>query len=74
MSTSDRDPEAPIAAGYAAALGELEDILARLERSDVDVDVLATQVQRAAELITFCRDRIGNARLQIEQVVARLDE
>jgi exodeoxyribonuclease VII small subunit len=61
-------------AGYAEALAELDSILASLERTDVDVDVLATQVQRAAELITFCRERIGNARLQIEQVVARLDD
>ena len=72
MSTS--DPDQPVAAGYAAALAELEDILGQLERSDVDGDVLATQVQRAAQLITFCRDRIGNARLQIEQVVATLDD
>ncbi|MDO8392182.1 MAG: exodeoxyribonuclease VII small subunit [Actinomycetota bacterium] len=62
----------PVAQGYAEALAELEEILTRLERSDVDVDVLAQQVQRAAALITFCRDRIGNARLQIEQVVAEL--
>ncbi|MGB8861392.1 MAG: exodeoxyribonuclease VII small subunit [Ilumatobacteraceae bacterium] len=60
------------AAGYAEALAELETILADLERTDVDVDVLAVQVKRAAELIGFCRDRIGNARLQIEQVVAEL--
>lgn len=63
----------PIATGYAAALSELDSILASLERSDVDVDVLATQVTRASELIGFCRDRIGNARIQIEQVVATLD-
>ncbi len=62
----------PVAAGYAEALAELEAILAQLERSDVDVDVLATQVQRAAALIAFCRDRISNARLQIEQAVAGL--
>jgi exodeoxyribonuclease VII small subunit len=62
----------PVATGYAPALAELEAILAQLERSDVDVDVLATQVQRAAALIAFCRDRIGNARSQIEQVVADL--
>jgi exodeoxyribonuclease VII small subunit len=74
MSTPDSDPDAPVAAGYAAALAELEEILVQLERTDVDVDVLAAQVQRAAELITFCRDRIGNARLQIEQVVARIDD
>lgn len=74
MNTPDRDPDAPVAAGYAAALAELEEILVQLERTDIDVDVLAAQVQRAAELITFCRDRIGNARLQIEQVVARIDD
>jgi exodeoxyribonuclease VII small subunit len=62
----------PVASGYAAALAELEAILVELERADVDVDVLATQVKRAAELIAFCRDRIGNARLHIEQVVADL--
>ena len=60
------------AQGYAEALAELETILAELERTDVDVDVLAAQVKRASELIGFCRDRIGNARLQIEQVVADL--
>lgn len=64
----------PVAAGYAEALAELETILGQLERSDVDVDVLAAQVQRAAELIAFCRDRIGNARLQIEQVVSNLGD
>jgi exonuclease VII small subunit len=36
--------------------------------------VLAVQVQRAAELIEFCRERISRARLQIEQVVATLDD
>ena len=64
----------PVADGYAEALQELEAILTQLERTDVDVDVLAAQVQRAAALIGFCRDRIGNARLQIEQAVAGLGE
>jgi exodeoxyribonuclease VII small subunit len=64
----------PVATGYAAALAELETILSQLERPDVDVDVLATQVKRAAELIGFCRDRIGNAKLHIEQVVADLGD
>ena len=64
----------PVAAGYAEALEELETILAQLERSDVDVDLLAAQVQRAAALIAFCRDRIGNARLQIEQAVSALND
>ncbi len=65
-------PAQPVATGYAEALAELEAILAELERADVDVDVLAERVKRAVELIGFCRARIGNARLQIEQVVADL--
>jgi exodeoxyribonuclease VII small subunit len=67
-------PGTPPAPGYAEAIAELEQILERLERTDVDVDVLAEQVRRAAELIAFCRDRIGAARLQIDQVVADLGE
>ncbi|NDB42011.1 MAG: exodeoxyribonuclease VII small subunit [Actinobacteria bacterium] len=58
--------------GYAKALEELESILAELEDNDVDVDKLATHVQRASQLIELCRDRIGNAKLQIEEVVKGL--
>ncbi len=59
--------------GYSAALAELEGILRDLEGDAVDVDRLASQVARAATLIRLCRDRIGTARMQIEQVVAELD-
>lgn len=58
---------------YAAALRELEEILAELERDNVDVDRLASRVQRASELIRFCQERISSARLRIEQVVTDLD-
>ncbi len=59
-------------AGYAEALAELETILGELEQADVDVDVLAARVQRAAELIAFCRGRITSAKVQIERIVADL--
>jgi exodeoxyribonuclease VII small subunit len=59
--------------GYAAALQELEMILAELEKPDVDVDVLATKVERASELIRLCRERISNAQLQIENAVDGLE-
>jgi exodeoxyribonuclease VII small subunit len=59
--------------GYSEALRELEAILTFLDRPDVDVDDLAQKVQRAAVLIRFCRERIGSARLQIEEVITELD-
>ena len=60
--------------GYAEAIEELESILAELESDDVDVDELAEHVQRASQLIELCRDRIGNAKLKIEEVVKGLSQ
>jgi exodeoxyribonuclease VII small subunit len=59
---------------YGAALAELERILRELEGEAVDVDRLTDQVRRASELIRFCRTRITETRMQIEQVVVELDE
>lgn len=59
--------------GYAEAMAELESILRALEDDDLDVDVLAARVARAAELIRWCRARITGARLQVEQVVTDLE-
>jgi exodeoxyribonuclease VII small subunit len=58
--------------GYAAALGELESILAEIEDDAVDVDVLAARVRRAAELLRVCRERITSARDEVGQIVAEL--
>jgi exodeoxyribonuclease VII small subunit len=60
--------------GYSEAIEELETILGDLEESDVDVDVLAEKVARASELIRVCRERISNAKLQIDKVVADLED
>jgi exodeoxyribonuclease VII small subunit len=60
--------------GYAGALAELESILAELEADTVDVDRLADQVQRASELIRICRGRLRDARVQVEQIVAELED
>ena len=65
--------EVPQDLGYAAAVAELEAILVELEQDDVDVDVLAPKVRRAAALIRHCRAHIGEARLDVEQIVADLD-
>jgi exodeoxyribonuclease VII small subunit len=65
-------PDAP-EIGYGDALAELEGILDEIEDDAVDVDVLATRVRRAAELLRICRDRIASARVEVTQIVADLD-
>jgi exodeoxyribonuclease VII small subunit len=71
--SGDQPADQPDELAYATALGELEAILRELESADVDVDRLADQVERAAQLISVCRERIGRARFRIDEVVADLD-
>lgn len=59
--------------GYAEAVAELEEILTELESEDVDVDHLAAQVKRAADLIELCRGRLDLARTEITRIVADLE-
>lgn len=58
---------------YAGALTELDTILAELEDETLNVDILADRVGRASELISFCRTRIRDAQLHVEQIVADID-
>ncbi|MGY6499766.1 MAG: exodeoxyribonuclease VII small subunit [Acidimicrobiales bacterium] len=60
--------------GYAEALAELESIVAELEREAVDVDHLSERVQRAAQLVSLLRDRIGSARMDVTRVLADLED
>jgi len=60
--------------GYAAALDELQEILAALESDTTDVDQLAVRVERADALIRYCRSRLDDARFRIDQVVGSLDD
>lgn len=59
--------------GYADAVVELEAILSELEADDVDVDRLAEQVRRAADLIELCRGRLESAQVEVTRIVADLD-
>lgn len=58
--------------GYAEAVTELESILREIEDVDVDVDVLADRVRRAAQLIEWCRGRILAARAAVDDATAHL--
>ncbi len=66
MTDSDRP------SSYAAAVAELDEILAAIERDEVDVDVLSVKVARAVKLVQFCRERLAAAEIEVEQVVADL--
>ena len=59
-------------AGYAEAMREVEAIISELDSTSVDVDVLATRVERASFLINWCNERITSAQLTVDALVANL--
>jgi exodeoxyribonuclease VII small subunit len=71
MMTDDTTSDDPIA--YTDALDELDEILTELDADDVDVDLVALRVERAAELLALCRTRLTDAQVQVDRVVADLD-
>lgn len=58
---------------YRAALEELREIHARLRAPDVDVDRLLVDVERAAELLAFCRQRLDAVGERLEEVLEDFD-
>lgn len=55
---------------YESALEELQRITQNLQEGKIGIDELATQLQRAAELIRFCREKLRN----VEKDIAGLFE
>lgn len=59
---------------YRQAIEELETILRALETDAVDVDDLTARVQRSAELIRLCKQKLRSAETAIDQVFENLEE
>jgi exodeoxyribonuclease VII small subunit len=64
------DPES---LGFAGCLEELESTIRGLETDAIDVDHLAATVERAAELVEWCRDKLGDTRMRLDEVLPRLE-
>ena len=59
---------------FSEAVNEVEDILARLEQDDVDIDKLGEEVRRAVELIKVCREKLEKTDGEVRQMVTGLQE
>lgn len=51
---------------YESALEELQQITLNLQEGKIGIDELAVQLQRAAELIRFCREKLRSVEKDIE--------
>ncbi len=67
-------PEGAEPLAFGEALEELEGILRRVEGEEIDVDSLAEELRRAAELLEVCRAKIRRAEVEVTQIVQSLEE
>ncbi|GAB4208813.1 MAG: hypothetical protein Fur0023_20640 [Bacteroidia bacterium] len=58
---------------YKQAIEELENIVSEIESGNLDLDELLKKVERAATLITFCKEKLKKSETTLEQVIKKLD-
>jgi exodeoxyribonuclease VII small subunit len=60
-------------ASFEELQAELEQIVGRLERGDVEVDEALQLWQRGEELLRLCRDRLATAEGRVEELARQPD-
>ena len=54
---------------YSEATAELDEILRDIESGEIDLDVLSEKVERAAALLTVCRQKLAATETKVKKVV-----
>lgn len=58
---------------YQEAIEEIEDILARIENEELDVDELSAKVKRVSSLIKTCKDKLYKTEEEVEKILKDID-
>lgn len=71
---TDKKKEAAEGIRFGEAVEQLEGILRRVEAEEIDIDDLAKELKKAAELLEICRGKIRKADTEVTQIVQALEE
>jgi exodeoxyribonuclease VII small subunit len=58
---------------YEAAYAELKQIADEISKETVSVDVLASKVKRASELIALCQTKLRSTEQEVNKIIAQMD-
>ncbi len=59
---------------YQEAIGEIEEILGRIEKEELDVDELAEKVKRVSALLKMCREKLIMTNEEVEKILGEMEE
>lgn len=54
---------------YEEALSRLEAIVDKMERGDMDIDTMASELKKAQELIKVCKDKLTHTDEEIKKIL-----
>lgn len=54
---------------YDEAIAQIEAIMKKFRQGEMSVDELATEVKRATELISYCKERLHKAESDLKKVM-----
>jgi len=54
---------------YSEAMKRLENIVARIESNELDIDELGNQLKEAQKLIKYCREKLYKADVEIKKML-----
>lgn len=58
---------------YETAYKELSLIAREIENESVSIDVLATKVKRASDLITFCQTKLKSTEAEVNKIIVQME-
>ena len=58
---------------YARAIKEIEEILAKIENEQLDVDQLTSHVKRAADLLKICKSKLHDTEEEIQKILDEIN-
>ena len=59
---------------HSQAIAEIESIVEKIENNELDIDELASNVKRVAELIKFCKAKLKSTEEEVEQILKDFDD
>ncbi|HMM12219.1 MAG TPA: exodeoxyribonuclease VII small subunit [Bacteroidales bacterium] len=59
---------------FEEAFKELEDIVRSLENNTLTIDDMAARIERASQLVAFCRDKLTSTDLEVQKILRNLDQ
>ena len=59
---------------YNQAIKEIEKIISKIENEDLEVDSLTEYVEKAADLIKICKDKLSKTEIEIEKIIKNIED